>query len=154
MATLMRSPRSLHGSSETRPTSGKPSPLLRDGEVARRRLRRLNTKVLGKFGEHSEKNSKFQLLSGWACCQTHSKRTWETFDGAAGRQQSLFHRLVNGDEVNVWRPSVEFLPWSRIFLHRERASNVGGKLRFAAQRPRAGEMSKEILLFPLLSCPT
>ena len=37
----------------------------------------------------------------------------------------------------------------------ERASNVGGKLRFAAQRPRArGEMSKDILPFPLSPCPT
>ena len=36
----------------------------------------------------------------------------------------------------------------------ERASSVGGKLRFAAQRPRAGEISKDILPFPLSFCPT
>ena len=37
----------------------------------------------------------------------------------------------------------------------ERASSVGGKLRFAAQRPRAGRgISKDILTFPLSFCPT
>ena len=37
----------------------------------------------------------------------------------------------------------------------ERVSSVGGKLRFAAQRPRAGGgLSKDILPFPLSFCPT
>ena len=37
----------------------------------------------------------------------------------------------------------------------ERASNVGGKLRFAAQRPRAGRgCQKTFSPFPLSPCPT
>ena len=36
----------------------------------------------------------------------------------------------------------------------ERASSACGKLRFAAQRPRAGGMSKDILPFPLSAYPT
>ena len=35
----------------------------------------------------------------------------------------------------------------------ERAHYAGGRLRFAAQRPRAGRMSKDILTFPLSTCP-
>ena len=39
-------------------------------------------------------------------------------------------------------------------MHQKRASSACGKLRFAAQRPRAGGMSKDILPFPLSTCPT
>ena len=45
---------------------------------------------------------------------------------------------------------VGFAEKSRLLGPEKRASGVGGKLRFAAQRPRAGgEISKDILTFPL-----
>ena len=43
---------------------------------------------------------------------------------------------------------------SHLLAPRSEPDIVGGKLRFRAQRPRAGGMSKDILPFPLSAYPT
>ena len=51
-----------------------------------------------------------------------------------------------------WQKSAS--PWSRIFWHRKRVSSACGKLRFAAQRPRAVGDNERHSPFPLSTCPT